>query len=265
MIPQLRRLKTFAPTALAAVFLLNPFNLRADDTLPTAFDAANLLYEKGQFAAAASAYEQLIAAGTRTSPLLFNAGNAHFKSGQIGLAVANWLQAEALDPRNNRIQINLEFARKSITGGAQPVPLWPAQLKILTVNEWAGISLATLWFCFTALAAGAWKPKWRPALRVPTTLSGLGLIVVATLLVITARDRSETVSAIVIAPEAVVRFGPLPESQSAFTARDGSEFRMTDRKNGWLRVKDSTGREGWLTEDQVILLQGGKPVTELTQ
>jgi len=220
------------------------------------------LYEKGQFAPAASAYDKIINEGTRTSALLFNAGNAHFKSDEIGLAMANWLQAETLDPRNNRIQINLEFARKSITGGAQPVPLWPAQLKVLTLNEWAGLSLVTLWLCFTGLALGVWKPKLRPTLRVPNVLCGLSLVVTVILLIITAKDRSDTVSAIVIKPEAVVRFGPLPESQSAFVARDGSEFRMTDRKDNWLRVEDSTGREGWLTSDQVILLRGGKPVAE---
>ncbi len=262
MTPLLRRLKTFVPTALLAVFILNPASLRAEKTAPVAFDAANLLYEKGQFAAAASAYEKIIADGTRTSALLFNAGNAYFKSEKIGEAVACWLQAEALDPRNNRIRINLEFARESISGGAQPVPLWPSQLRVLTVNEWAALSLVAGWLCFTGLALGAWKPTLRPTLRVPVLMSSVGLAVVVTLLVITAGDRTDTVNAIVVKPEAVVRFGPLPESQSAFIARDGSEFRMTDRKNGWLRVEDANGREGWFTSDQVILLRGGKPVAE---
>jgi hypothetical protein len=44
----------------------------------------------------------------------------------------------------------------------------------------------------------------------------------------------------------------LPESQSALVARTGSEFAITDRDDGWLRVEDSADREGWLTSDRVI-------------
>lgn len=258
MIPLPRCLNFSVLTAALAVFCFGLSNGLADDESPATFDAANLLYEKGNFSEAVVAYEKLINEGTRTSALLFNTGNACFKTDQIGLAVAFWLQAEALDPRNNRIQINLEFARESVTGGATPVPLWPEQLKVLTLNEWAVIALGSFWIFFCCLALGVWKPKLRATLRVPVALSGVGLVVVTTLLIITTKDRSDTISAVVTKPEAVVRFGPLPESQSAFVARDGSEFRVTDRKDGWLRVEDSTGREGWLTADQVVLLQGGK-------
>lgn len=260
MIRPKRCFKGVAVATVAAVFLAGSFHCRAAEAAPGAFETANLLYEKGRYQEAATAYEEIITAGTRTAPLLFNAGNAHFKAEQIGLAVANWLQAETLDPRNDRIQINLDFARKSISGGAQPVPLWPAQLKVLTLNEWAAILLGTLWVCFCGLAAGAWKPKLRPSLRVPIILAAIALLLSAVLLIITARDRASTINAVVITPEAVVRFGPLKESQSAFVARDGSEFRMTDFKDEWIRVQDATGREGWLTSDQVILLRGGKPV-----
>ena len=216
MIPLPRRLKFPVITALLAVCCLGLSNSLADDELPSDFDTANLMYEKGDFPEAVVAYEKLINDGTRTAPLLFNAGNACFKTDQIGLAVAYWLQAEALDPRNNRIQINLEFARESVTGGATPIPLWPAQLKILTLNEWAVIALGCLWIFFCCLALGVWKPELRATLRVPVVLAGIGLVVAATLLIVTAKDRSDTISAVVIKPEAVVRFGPLPESQSAY-------------------------------------------------
>ena len=230
----------------------------AADEVTAKFEAANLLYEKGQFEPAAAAYEQLLADGVRSAGLLFNAGNAWFKTGQTGRAVACWLQAEALEPRNDRIQINLEFAREAVTGGLVPVPLWPAQLKLLTLGEWAALFLATGWVCFGLLALAAWRPAWRGRIRLPAVISGLTLVVTLTLLVITARDRADAVVAVVVVKEAVVRFGPLAESQSAFVARDGAEFRVTDRKDAWLKVEDALGREGWLLGSQVVQLRAGQ-------
>lgn len=234
----------------------------AADEVTAKFEAANLLYEKGQYEPAAAAYEQMLADGVRSAGLLFNAGNAWFKTGQTGRAVAYWLQAEALEPRNDRIQINLEFAREAVTGGLVPVPLWPAQLKLLTVGEWAALFLATGWAFFGLLALGAWRPTWRGRIRLPAVISGLALVVAMTLLVITVRDRADTIVAVVVVKEAVVRFGPLAESQSAFVARDGAEFRVTDRKDAWLKVEDALGREGWLLGNQVVQLRAGQVVSD---
>ncbi|HAV61871.1 MAG TPA: hypothetical protein DCY13_05860 [Verrucomicrobiales bacterium] len=238
-------------------------SLTAAEDLNARFDAANLLYEKGRHEEAGRAYEELLGE-IRTAPLLFNAGNAWYKAGRKGRAVALWLQAESLEPRNGRIQINLEFARKSVAGGAVPVPAWPAQLKLLTLDEWALITMALVWTLFGSLALGTLKPAWRTALRTPSVLAFLALTACVTLLFITARDRQETTVAVVVTEEAVVRFGPLAESQSAFVARDGSEFRVTDAKDEWLRVEDAMGREGWLLTSQVIRLRAGQIVSGST-
>jgi len=249
----IRRLAQVAGVVLALQQLV-----MADDALESRFEDANLLYEKGQFETAARAYEQLISEGYRSAPLLFNAGNANFKAGQTGRAVAFWLQAEALEPRNDRIKINLEFARKSIAGGVIPVPAWPAPLQILTLDEWAMALLVSGWLFFGALTVLVIRPSCRSLMRLPVTLCGLLLLCVVLLAVMTARDRLRTITAVVVTDEAVVRFGPLSESQSAFVARNGSEFRVTDRKDEWLKIEDSQGREGWLLGSQVIQLRAGR-------
>ena len=59
-------------------------------------------------------------------------------------------------------------------------------------------------------------------------------------------------AAVVVVPEAVVRYGPLEESQSAFTLPDGFEVTVIDEKDGWLRVVDPGSRTGWLKKSQVV-------------
>ena len=59
-------------------------------------------------------------------------------------------------------------------------------------------------------------------------------------------------SVIVAARETTVRNGPFDESPSAFTANDGAELRLLDRKDDWLQVTDGTRRIGWVKRDAVI-------------
>lgn len=246
---------------LACVLLVSGFfSAYGAESPADRFDAANLLYEKGDYEQAARAYEAMLSQGIRTSALLFNAGDARYKAGQIGRGVAHWLEAQSIDPRNDRIQINLDFVRKSIYGGTVPFPLWPAQLRILTLNEWATLLLLAGWLFFGALALATWRPKLAPFLRLPIVGGGVVMLVILVLLTITARDRAASTVAVVVSGEAVVRFGPYTESPSKLVVHDGAEFLVTDRKDDWLNVEDALGRSGWLPDEQVILLRAGREI-----
>jgi len=52
--------------------------------------------------------------------------------------------------------------------------------------------------------------------------------------------------------EVPIRSGPFDESPSSFTANDGAELRLLDRKDDWLQVTDGARRIGWLKRDAVI-------------
>src|SRR5206468_4104202 len=93
---------------LVAAALLFGIEVRAGD-FSGAFDAANKLYEQGNYPAAAAAYEQLIQSGQRSETLYFNLGDAWFKAGQLGRAIAAWRQAEFLSPRDPALRFNLQF------------------------------------------------------------------------------------------------------------------------------------------------------------
>jgi uncharacterized protein YgiM (DUF1202 family) len=65
--------------------------------------------------------------------------------------------------------------------------------------------------------------------------------------------RRAVVTAIVVGPEATVHYGPLDESPSAFSVRDGLELEVTDTKGDWLQVTDASRRVGWLKREQAVL------------
>ncbi|HVY69125.1 MAG TPA: tetratricopeptide repeat protein [Verrucomicrobiae bacterium] len=228
--------------------------VRADDSAKT-FEQANKLYEQGKFAAAVTAYENLVKAGQVSPALYFNLGNAEFKAGQTGLAIANYLRAERLAPRDPDIAANLKFARGTVSGATAPGgSRWAKWVERLTVDEWTvmtGIA-AGLWFLL--LAAGQARSSWRQSFRGYTATVGVAAGLLAVVLALAWRERFGNKTAVVIAREAVVRFGPLEESQSHYTVHDGAELAVLDHKDAWLQVVDGAGRSGWLLGKQVLVV-----------
>jgi len=207
------------------------------DTSSIAFDAANKLYEQGKFADAAAAYAQLAKNPSAGAAIHYNLGNALFKSGQIGRAIAAYHKAEQLAPHDPDVRANLRFARSQAQGPTLAPSRWAEWLDKLSLNEWTLLVTAVFWCWLLCLALQQWRPSMRSGsayyhARVART-------------------------AIVVSPEAVVRYGPLDESQTAFTAHDGAEFRILDQKDGWLELTDGVTRTGWVRQDLVLVSPQG--------
>jgi tetratricopeptide (TPR) repeat protein len=238
----------------ALLTLLCPLLARAEISA-SAFESANKLYEEGKYKEAATGYAEILKGGQTSAALYFNLGNAFFKSGQIGRAIAAYRLAAQLTPRDPDVRANLQFARNQVQGPTLPPGRWQRWLGRLSLNEWTVLSAVVFWLWLLLLAVRQWRPALRAALRG----YALGLTAAALLLCgLTAAAYYQTRiirTAIVITSEAVVRFGPFAESQSAFTAHDGAELQVLDRKDEWLEVTAGPRRSGWLRRDQVLMPQ----------
>jgi tetratricopeptide (TPR) repeat protein len=223
----------------------------------TVFEAANRLYEEGKFAEAAAAYQKLAQTRETSAALYFNLGNALFKSGQIGRAVAAYRAAEQLTPRDPDVRANLQFARNQTSGPTLAPKPWQRWFPRLTLNEWTLLAATPFWALLLLLAAGQWQPTLRAnsrglaiVLASATVLSGAGLGVAW------YKARSAH-TVIVVTRDAVVRHGPLDESQMAFTVHDGAELSVLDQKDDWLKVTTDPARIGWVRRDQVLVAPSG--------
>jgi tetratricopeptide (TPR) repeat protein len=249
-------LRTARPTLFLVVFAFS-----AHAATPIAqFDQANRLYEQGKFADAAAGYQQLIAAGHTSSTVYYNLGNAWFKAGQLGRSVAAYRHAQQLSPRDPNVLFNLDFARRQVAGSTAPAPgLWQRLPGRLTLNEWAVFAAVAFWFCFALLVLREWKPAWRRPLRSYTIAAASLATLVIAMLAIAVYQSGAVREAVVVAQDAVVRYGPLEDSRVHFQLRGGAEVEIVGRKqNGsaeaWLQVRDGSNRIGWLKRDQVVIL-----------
>ncbi|MBC8096924.1 MAG: tetratricopeptide repeat protein [Akkermansiaceae bacterium] len=215
------------------------------------FDAANQLYEQGRFAEAASAYDGLIRSNAVSSTVYFNLGNARFKAGEAGQAIAAYRNAQELSPRDPDLRANLQFVRNQIQGpNAQP-DRWQSWLGRLTVNEWTILAAVPFWALLLLLTAIQLRPRLRATLRGFVWLGGMATVAFTALLISTWQTHSRP-TAIVTTRDAVVRNGPLEESQSTFTVHDGAELKLLDQKNDWVQIGVGD-RIGWLKREQVIV------------
>lgn len=241
--------KVFARAiAVLLVFIAGHPVLAAD--LESGFDAANKLYEQGKFPEAASAYEGLIQTNAISPALYFNLGNARFKAGEFGKAIAAFRRAEQLAPRDPDLRANLQFVRSQIQGLNAPPDRWEQWLGKLTLNEWAILASVPFWIFLLLLAATQLRPHLKSSLRGLIWLSGIATLILGALLA-AAWTMKSTPMAIVAVRDAVVRNGPLEESQSAFTVHDGAELKLLDQKNDWIQIGVGD-RVGWLKREQVV-------------
>lgn len=254
-----------ARTALVVLACLASWPAQAQNTSPAVarlvstkeaergFEAANKLYEEGHYTQAAEEYSRLLNSGKASAALLYNAGNAWFKAGQLGRAIAAYRRAERLSPRDPDILANLQFARQQRGGATLRPGLLDRALGKLSLNEWTWLTFGMAWVAVGLLAISQIKPAWRPRLRTPLFgFAGLTGVFAVCLALAYARFDAQPM-AIVIAPTVEVRHGPLEESQTAFTVRDGAELQVQDEKGAWLRVTAGSKQTGWLPRDKVLL------------
>lgn len=239
------------------VLLLGAFGARAGET-EASFDQANKLYEQGKFKEAIQAYDQIVTKGGANSAVYFNLGNAFFKNGQTGRAVYYYRMAQRLKPRDPDIRANLQFAQNGEASGISSTGGAASRLtQSVSLNELAVAFTVVFWIWMGILAAEQVKPGLRPALKTPKLLSALASVGAGLWLGLASYDRLTARTGVIVAREAVVRYGPLEESQSAFTAREGAELRVLDRKDDWVQVTDGGNRTGWVQTKQLIILPKG--------
>lgn len=94
---------------IAQVFcILVSFASSAADPV-SSMDMANSLYENGEYAKAADAYESVAKVDGGSAGLYYNLANSYAQTGNFGNAILYYSRAHRLDPSNKQIRNNLGY------------------------------------------------------------------------------------------------------------------------------------------------------------
>jgi len=229
---------------------LAPPGLRAAEASPEeVWIEAHRAYDEGRYAAAADLYRGLIDGGHDGGWVHYNLGNSLLRVGELGRTVAAFRVAAARLPRDGDVRANLTFARQSAKDALAP-PEPPVILETLLFWHYA-LSRSELLGWFLVSNALLWSLL---ALRLfYRRTEVLGWIVTAVLIVTVATGSSLAVRylmpmriAVVTAPEIDAHSGTSDDTVVRFKLHAGSEVRLVERRDDWLRVRLPDGQQAWI-------------------
>ncbi|MEZ6195571.1 MAG: tetratricopeptide repeat protein [Planctomycetota bacterium] len=256
----LRRLDLRTFGLVVAWLALSGALVAAQDVDPQrAFYRGNDLFGQGDFAGAAAAWEEAIAAGHGSAALHFNLANACLRLKQPGRAIYHYRLAQRFAPRDPDVAANLRLAyeRAAIAPPEESRGLARALLFVherLTPSE-AFVGFAALWllgFGLLHLRALRGRPR---GLVLPGICLVLGAAVAFSLL---ARHEGWFADreAIVVSPTAVAWSGPSEEKfGKLFEVPEGTALIVISEEGDWVRVAaGSLDRQGLVRRSSLALL-----------
>ncbi len=224
------------------------------------FAHANELYEKKEYDSTIAAYREILTHGVESAPLYFNLGNAYFKSGDLGHAILYYLKARRLEPADEDILSNLEFARQFSRVQMEGVELNPinsflsslvAPYRVNTLL-WVTSAFFVLFMLFLILRWGlGMNTVW---VRMGIIIPLLFLFLSASLTAFKYRTDFLTKRAVIVADEAPVYTGPSEQSDLELQGAPGLIVEILAESGDYYNVLFENKRRGWIKKDLVAVV-----------
>jgi len=231
-----------------------------------AADVDSLLSEAGQqfenkdYDSALAIYTGIIDLGYESAALHFNIGNCYFKKGELGYAILYYLRAKRLNPNDDDINANLEFARQFMPTRMEGLEINPVSqffgmlTSPFTLEKLAWIS-SILFIILLLLVCG----------MIYFQINGLGakLIVymMLALFIVSAglttwkyRNEYMTKKGVIVADEARVYSAPSADGDLEFVGGFGVTFEVGRSVNDYYLVIFENKRKGWIKKELVEII-----------
>ena len=222
----------------------------------------NDAYAKGDFVAAAQAYNAVLDSGYESADLYYNLGNVYYRQEEYGLSILNYERALRLKPNFRDAKQNLDLADSKTEDQIAALPE-------IFLAQWAHSVVA--WFSPTG---------WRICTLILLTLLGTavvifllsrdyawrkgaligGIVTLVFLLLCIACTISASVrynrhnQAIVTAPMAVVKSSPEENSIDKLVLHEGTKVNIEETLGEWHKIQIADGNNGWLQTDEVTII-----------
>lgn len=213
---------------------------------------AHAAYDAGEYGRAVELYRRLIEAGFASGDLYYDLGNAYLRNGELGRAIASYRRAEARRPRDQDIAANLAFARKSSRDALDPPR--PSAVESTLFFWHSGLSRAELTIAVVVLNLLFWGVLALRLYRRAEALRWLAWALLVPLSLLAGSLLLHTVAprevAVIVPQEAGAHTGPDAGTVVRFKLHAGTEVRVAERRDGWLRVELPDGQQGWIAAEQ---------------
>ncbi len=213
------------------------------------------LYRGSKFAEALDAFLSVRAQGAENGPLYYNIGNCYVQLKQWGRARLNYERARLFIPGDSDVRANDAYVQSLLQLPVQPrflarvlSGLPDALSRILTIDRltavFSALALATV---ILAFGAGVFPPGQRRQ-NVRTAAAALACLCLVSGFCLAQRVRYLSTAAVIVGPDADVRFAPHAEATVHFVAPEGSIVEVLEAAPGWYKLRRPDGKIGWIAE-----------------
>ncbi|PWB68271.1 hypothetical protein C3F09_11945 [candidate division GN15 bacterium] len=224
------------------------------------FARANEQYKEKQYDAAIAGYQSILTQGYESAPVYFNLGNAYFKKGDLGNAILNYMRARRLDPTDDDIKGNLEFARRLTSVQMEGVTINPINSFFESITSSYRLStlawLSSLLFIIVIalLAVRYGLPIIHPVIKTALVATLVLLVAASYLTTFKYRHDYLTRRAVIIAAQSEVRTGPSEQSDLELQGEPGLVVEVLAETGGYYNVLFENQRRGWIRKESVAII-----------
>jgi tetratricopeptide (TPR) repeat protein len=224
-----------------------------------AFEKGNHLYQKGNFQEAINNYESVLSSGKQSAELYFNLGNCYYKLHKVAPAIYNFEKALLLNPNDNEIQTNLNFAKRMSVDDSKETPevgfgkLFQNFTSSFDYDIWAWIAVV-LSFLFLMSFVGYYLSATAFKKRIFFTI--MLFIFIAIIVSISSgiyeKNRiSSNKSAIVFAEKTALKSEPKSSSSQIMVLHEGAKVYILESIANWKKVQLTDETIGWISDDAI--------------
>ena len=218
------------------------------------FEKGNVLYQKGNYAEAAVAYESVLNSNQHSSELYFNLANTYYKLNKVAPSIYYYEKALVLNPKDQESLNNLKFAHKRTIDEIKVIPkVGFAKLVrdftgIYHYNTWgwATVGLASLFLLFFVGYYFSQITVWKRIFFIGMFIAILLLLITASSAIFEKKYFDTEKPAIVFAEMANVKSEPRDGGKSLFLLHEGTKVYVVDIIGKWKKIQLTDGTEGWI-------------------
>ncbi len=239
---------------LALFFIASCWSGSGDPAAENAFRRGNALYLDGAFQEAALAYRAGLEQGGNPGLFLYNQGLCLVGLDRYGEALLLWLTAQRILPRDPAIRRNIRILRGRL-GLPDPASLESGfldRLNTFTPAEYALAAAFSVCPCFLLLAV--YFLGGRRFLKRAASVFALAAVLLASAWALGTFGPERPYGVAVRAAE--VWSAPSPNlGERLFVLREGAMVEIREHRDGWEKILDGKGRNGWAREGELGLIQ----------
>lgn len=220
-------------------------------------------YEEGRYAEAAEYWSAIESEGLQSVDLYYNLGNAWFKCEDYARAILYYERALRLDPSDDDVAHNLEFAKTFTQDRIEEIPeMMIEQIGRRICRTLPSDSWTVLFFIFLSVAIACallYLLSGVTSRRKAGFFAGIVMLALSLLCLDFAQwqwsDYNKDTSAIVMTPVCAVKSSPSEtSSKDLFVLHEGTKIKIMDEVGDWAKIELSDGRQGWSLRDNLELI-----------